>query len=196
MANTKKRAVGVATIDVELVVVRTKAKNGDITEIAVDTANKVEVEPQTEDTDAVKLVKKNKVIAQKLGTSIVTGNQITLTDNVFIPELVKIFQGGTITPNVTDSKYPTYTPPVAGSTDKGEVFEMDIYSAVYDAAGLIDKYEKITYPNCQGLPISMSTEDGTFRVPEYTINSAPKTGEAPYTITYVDALPDFTSTEA
>ena len=73
---------------------------------------------------------------------------------------------------------------------------MDIYSAVYDAAGLIDKYEKITYPNCQGLPISMSTEDGTFRVPEYTINSAPKTGEAPYTITYVDALPDFTSAEA
>ena len=196
MANTKKRAVGVATIDVELVVVRTKAKNGDTTEIAVDTANKVEVEPQTEDTDAVKLVKKNKVIAQKLGTSIVTGNQITLTDNVFIPELVKIFQGGTITPNVEDNKYPTYTPPVAGSTDKGEVFEMDIYSAVYDAAGLIDKYEKITYPNCQGLPISMSTEDGTFRVPEYTINSAPKTGEAPYTITYVDALPDFTSAEA
>lgn len=196
MANTKKRAVGVATIDVELVVVRTKAKNGDTTEIAVDTANKVEVKPQTEDTDAVKLVKKNKVIAQKLGTSIVTGNQITLTDNVFIPELVKIFQGGTITPNVEDNKYPTYTPPVAGSTDKGEVFEMDIYSAVYDAAGLIDKYEKITYPNCQGLPISMSTEDGTFRVPEYTINSAPKTGEAPYTITYVDALPDFTSAEA
>ena len=196
MANTKKRAVGVATIDVEMVVVRTKAKSGDTTEIAVDTANKEEVEPQTEDTDAVKLVKKNKVIAQKLGTSIVTGNQITLTDNVFIPELVKIFQGGTITPNGSDNKYPTYTPPVAGSTDKGEVFEMDIYSAVYDAAGLIDKYEKITYPNCQGLPISMSTEDGTFRVPEYTINSAPKTGEAPYTITYVDALPDFTSAEA
>lgn len=196
MSNTKKRAVGVATIDVELVVVRTKAKNGDTTEIAVDTANKVEVKPQTEDTDAVKLVKKNKVIAQKLGTSIVTGNQITLTDNVFIPELVKIFQGGTITPNEADNKYPTYTPPVAGSTDKGEVFEMDIYSAVYDAAGLIDKYEKITYPNCQGLPISMSIEDGTFRVPEYTINSAPKTGEAPYTITYVDALPDFTAAEA
>lgn len=195
MASTKKRAVGVATIDVELVVVRTKAGNGDTTEIAVDTANKVEVEPQTEDTDAVKLVKKNKVIAQKLGTSIVTGNKITLTDNVFIPELVKIFQGGTITPNSSDSKYPTYTPPVAGSTDKGEVFEMDIYSAVYDAAGLIDKYEKITYPNCQGLPISMSTEDGTFRVPEYTINSAPKTGEAPYKISYEDALPDFTDAE-
>ena len=177
-------------------VFRNEESEGDKDSADKKEADEAEVEPQTEDTDAVKLVKKNKVIAQKLGTSIVTGNQITLTDNVFIPELVKIFQGGTITPNGSDNKYPTYTPPVAGSTDKGEVFEMDIYSAVYDAAGLIDKYEKITYPNCQGLPISMSTEDGTFRVPEYTINSAPKTGEAPYTITYVDALPDFTSAEA
>ena len=41
MPNTKKKAVGIATIDVELVVVRTKASNGDTTEIAVDTANKV-----------------------------------------------------------------------------------------------------------------------------------------------------------
>lgn len=190
MPNTKKKAVGIATIDVELVVVRTTASNGDTTEIAVDTANKVAVEPQTKDTDAVKLVKGNRVIAQKLGKSILTGNTITLTDNVFIPELVKIFQGGTITPG-SDSKYPTYEPPAAGSTDKGEIFELDVYSAVYDAAGLIDKYEKITYPNCQGTPISLSTEDGTFRVPEYTINSAPKTGEKPYKISYEDSLPEF-----
>ena len=54
MPNTKKKAVGIATIDVELVVVRTKASNGETTEIAVDTANKVLVEPQTEETDAVK----------------------------------------------------------------------------------------------------------------------------------------------
>ena len=185
MPNTKKKAVGIATIDVELVVVRTKASNGDTTEIAVDTANKVSVEPQTEDTDAVKLVKGSRVIAQKLGKSI-------LTDNVFIPELVKIFQGGTITPS-DDSKYPSYEPPAAGSTDKGEIFELDVYSAVYDAAGLIDRYEKITYPNCQGTPISLSTEDGTFRVPEYTINSAPKAGEKAYKITYEKTLPDFSN---
>ena len=194
MPNTKKKAVGIATIDVELVVVRTKASNGDTTEIAVDTANKVSVEPQTEDTDAVKLVKGSRVIAQKLGKSILTGNKITLTDNVFIPELVKIFQGGTITPS-DDSKYPSYEPPASGSADKGEIFELDVYSAVYDAAGLIDRYEKITYPNCQGTPISLSTEDGTFRVPEYTINSAPKAGEKPYKITYEKTLPDFSNAE-
>lgn len=192
MPNTKKKAVGIATIDVELVVVRTKASNGDTTEIAVDTANKVSVESQTEDTDAVKLVKGSRVIAQKLGKSILTGNKITLTDNVFIPELVKIFQGGTITPS-DDSKYPSYEPPAAGSTDKGEIFELDVYSAVYNAAGLIERYEKITYPNCQGTPISLSTEDGTFRVPEYTINSAPKTGEKAYKITYEKTLPDFSN---
>ena len=53
------------------------------------------------------------------------------------------------------------------------------------------KYEKITYPNCQGTPITINTEDGVFRLPEYVINSAPKTGEAPYTISYVKSIPTF-----
>ena len=51
-------------------------------------------------------------------------------------------------------------------------------------------YEKITYPNCQGTPVTINTEDDVFRVPEYTINSAPKTGQAPYTIQYVAQLPN------
>lgn len=189
MAMTKKKAAGIPTIDVELVVVRI-GDEVDGTEIAVDTANKVAVEPQIETTDAVKLVKLGKIIAQKPSVTTITGHKLTLTDNVFIPELVKIFQGGTITES-DDSDYPTYEPPVAGSKDKGQVFDLDCYSAVYDAAGLIVKHEKITYPNCQGEPIAISSEDGTFRIPEYTINSAPKTGQAPYKISYVDELPDF-----
>ena len=82
-----------------------------------------------------------------------------------------------------------YTPPVAGSADKGEVFKLNAYSAQYDASGQIVQYEKITYPNCQGVPVAFGSEDGVFRAPEYTINSAPKTGEAPYEINYVAALP-------
>lgn len=192
MAKTQKKAVGIPTIDVSLVVVRTGVVGGDdtnATEIAVDTANKVGVEPQTETTDAIKLVKLGRLIAQKPATTTITGHQITLTDNVFIPELVKILQGGTV-----DGKGDTltYTPPVAGSTDKGQVFELDCYSAQYDASGQIVRYEKITYPNCQGTPVAMSSEDDVFRVPEYTINSAPKEGEAPYKISYVKTLPQFT----
>lgn len=192
MAKTQKKAVGIPTIDVSLVVVRTGVVDGDdtnATEIAVDTANKVGVEPQTETTDAIKLVKLGRLIAQKPATTTITGHQITLTDNVFIPELVKILQGGTVS-GTGDTL--TYTPPVAGSTDKGQVFELDCYSAQYDASGQIVRYEKITYPNCQGTPVAMSSEDDVFRVPEYTINSAPKEGEAPYKISYVKTLPQFT----
>lgn len=182
MAVTKKAANGIPTIDVSLVVVRTTA-----VEIAVDTANKIAVEAQTEESDAIKLVKLGKLIAQKPSTTTITGHTITLTDNVFIPDVVKIFQGGTV--GDSSDGYPTYEPPSAGSTDKGEVFDLDCYSAVYDSSGQIVKYELITYPNCQGTPVALNSEDDVFRLPEYTINSAPKKGQPPYKISYVDALP-------
>lgn len=196
MPKAQKKAVGIPTIDVALVVVRVGMADGDdsnATEIAVDTANKIAVEPQTETTDAIKLVKLGRLIAQKPATTTITGHQITMTDNVFIPELVKILQGGTVE-GTGDTL--TYTPPVAGSTDKGQVFELDCYSAQYDASGQIVRYEKITYPNCQGTPVAMSSEDDVFRVPEYTINSAPKEGEAPYKISYTKTLPQFTDAVA
>lgn len=196
MQKTQKKVVGIPTIDVALVVVRVRTADGDdsnVIEIAVDTANKIAVEPQTETTDAIKLVKLGRLIAQKPATTTITGHQITMTDNVFIPELVKILQGG-IVGGADDTL--TYTPPVAGSTDKGQVFELDCYSAQYDASGQIVRYEKITYPNCQGTPVAMSSEDDVFRVPEYTINSAPKVGEAPYRISYIKTLPQFTDAVA
>lgn len=192
MSRTKKKAVGIPTIDVSLVVVRTGTEDDGL-EIAVDTANKIGVEPQTETTDAVKLVKLGRLLAQKPSETTITGHQITLTDNVFIPELVQIFQGGTIE---GEGDTLVYKPPVAGSAEKGQVFELDAYSAEYDASGQIVKYEKTTYPNCQGTPITINTEDGVFRLPEYVINSAPKTGEAPYTISYVKVLPSFPSSSS
>ena len=192
MPRTKKKAIGIPTIDVALVVVRTGTESNGM-EIAVDTANKIAVEPQTDTVDAIKLVKLGRLLAQKLATTTITGHQITLTDNVFIPELVKILQGGTLTGTGASM---VYTPPVAGSGEKGEVFELDAYSAEYDASGQIVKYEKITYPNCQGIPVSINTEDDVFRVPEYTINSAPKSGEAPYKISYVEQLPTFEGEQA
>lgn len=192
MPRTQKKAVGIPTIDVALVVIRT-GDNNTGTEWAVDTANQIQVEPQTSTTDAIQLVKLGKLLAQKPQTTTITGHQITLTDNVFTPEIVKILQGGSIT---GEGATLVYTPPVAGSGEKGEVFEMDCYSAEYDASGQIVKYEKITYPNCQGTPVTINTEDDVFRIPEYVINSAPKTGEAPYKISYVEELPDFADAES
>ena len=186
MANTvKKSKAEIATIDCCLVTIETT--DG---EFGFDTSNKVAVEPQTEEEEAVKLVVKGILRAQKPAVKTLTGNKITLSDNVFNPELVLVLQGGSIEyDSVETSKIIGYTPPAAGSSDKGKVFKLNCYSAQYDAAGLIVRYEKITYPNCQGSPVAFGSEDGVFRAPEYTIDSAPKTGEAPYKITYVDSLP-------
>ena len=187
----------IPTIDVSLVTIETAAGY----EYGFDTSNQIEVEPQVEETDNVKLVVKGKLRAQKPKESTITGHEITLHDNVFNPELVKTLQGGTVeywqddthttkgtTP--TDYGFAKYTPPVAGSGEKGEIFKLNAYSAIYNAAGVITGYEKTTYPNCQGQPVAFNSEDGTFRAPEYTINSAPDTGEAPYEITWVADLPD------
>ena len=182
-----KKGNEIPTIDVALVTIQT-ANNA--TEIALDTASRIGVTVESETEDAVKLIIKGQLKAQKRAKTTITGNTITLTDNVFNPEVVKVLQGGNITyKNGSSGEITGYTPPVAGSTDKGEVFTLKAYSAIYDAAGLLTGYECISYPNCEGSPIALQSEDNVFRAPEYTINSAPATGEAPYTITYVDELP-------
>jgi len=184
--SVKKSKAGIATIDCSLITIETA--DG---EFGFDTASKIGVEPQVEEEDAVKLVIKGALRAQKPKVSTLTGHEITLTDNVFNPELVLVLQGGVISYDLVDTtKIIGYTPPVAGVSDKGEVFKLNAYSAQYDASGSIVQYERIAYPNCQGVPIAFGSEDGAFRAPEYTISSAPKTAEAPYAITYVDALPE------
>lgn len=183
-----KRGKEIPTIDCVLITAGPITTGGD--EIGLKTASQIAVEVQSQATEAVTLIIKGSLIAQKPEESTITGNQITLTDNVFNPELVLMLQGGSITKD-EEGNITGYTPPVAGSPDKGEIFPLNAYSAIYNAAGIVTGYEKITYPNCQGMPINLSSEDNVFRVNEYVINSMPNTGEPPYTITYIgpDELP-------
>lgn len=185
---TIKRAQAIPTIDCQLVVVRPV---GETTWYALDTATSIGVEPQIETTDAVKLIIKNKLRAQKREGQTITGHTITLTDNVLTPELVQILQGGTITTDSVSGEITGYKPPKVGSDDTGKIFELDTYSAIYGTSGTLLKYEKITYPNCKGNPVAFGAEDNVFRAPQYTITSAPE-GVEPYTISYVDELPTVT----
>lgn len=195
--SAKKSRNEIPTIDVNLVTISTAAGK----EFGFDTANQIEVDVQTEDTEAVRLVVKGRLRAQKPMESTITGHEITLHDNVFNPELVKVLQGGTILyfqdegrttagPEETPFGFAKYTPPVAGSGEKGEIFTLNAYSAIYNAAGVITGYEKTSYPNCQGVPVAFNSEDGTFRAPEYTINSSPDIGEPPYSIDWIKELPE------
>lgn len=263
---TYNKGSEVATIDVELVTVT----DADGNTYGLTTSNKVDITPVTETNDAVKLIVKGVLIAQKPQKVVVTGNTIVLTDNVFNAQLVQILQGGTVTfskkysstsasiaagnhyiavgsgsdveyltfniasavtgsieyNDVTgvlelvvgstrtrksytvtttapgtgtseitvtsaadESHVKSYTPPVTGENVNIEPFIVNCYSAIYNAAGLRMGYEKISYPNCQGVPVTFSSEDDVFRAPEYTINSAPDNGQAPYAIEYVPRLP-------
>lgn len=278
-----QRGTEIPTIDCVLLTVTTSGPTP--TEIAIQTANKVGVEVQEETVEAIKLISKGVLYSQKPESKVITGHKLTITDNIFIPEIMKILQGGTlkyesaeigtgsaglgvsarqstvtttltivaptsasqpltvevdgsditvslatsISSTVTstatlvkaaleadseakalvkvtllgdgsgvmaaaaETVLPTsisgYTPPVQGSPDKGEVFTLNCYSAIYNTAGLIKGYERISYPNCTGAPIAMGSEDGVFRAPEYTINSAPGSGEAPYDLDIIPTLP-------
>ena len=195
MAGTINKASEFATIDVVLVVI-SQTIEGVTTKYGLNTASKIGVEVQTETKDPVKLVVNGRLIAQKHQQVTVTGNKLTLTDNVFTPEIVKILQGGTIKYDQTDvTKIVGYTPPVVGSDTQLAPFEVEAYSARYNAAGQIIGYEQIIYPNCKGEPIALNSENDVFRAPEYTIDSAPTSGQAPYDINYIDSLPEFITTQ-
>ena len=187
-----KKGTEIATIDVALITMQSYEENAD--EIILDTANHIQVEVQSETEDAIKLVVKGRLIAQKGEQVIITGNKITLTDNVFNDEEVLLLQGGTILRDPVTQDFVGYRPPVIGATGdnaKGKIFKLKAYSSIYNAAGVLTGYERITYPNCQGTPIAFESEDGTFRASDYVINSAPAEGESPYEldIVGVDALP-------
>lgn len=189
MPETVKRMTAIATIDCSMIEIILKSVS-----YIMDTASQIQVKTDLEERESVKLVIKDELRAQKRGAKTITGYTITLTDNVFSPELVEALQGGTLEWDTSDpTELLSYTPPVAGEQVTYESFTLNAYSAVYDAAGLLVKYEKTSYPNCQGEPIGFNSEDGAFRVNTYTITSAPKQGEPPYKITYVDELPEPTA---
>lgn len=268
MTDAYQKGNEIATIDVALVTV--EDADGNI--YGLKTSNRVQVNPTTTTNDAIRLIVKGVLIAQKPSKTTVTGNTIVLTDNVFNPILAMVLQGGTVTyskkysstaaqitagshyiavennegeaeyltfnvpsaltsasveyndvsgvleivqganrtrksytvtseqpgtgtsaisvTSATDeSRIKSYTPPITGSTAQIEPFTLRCYSAIYNAAALIVGYERITYRNCQGVPLALSSEDDVFRVPEYTINSAPDSDEPPYEIDYVPRLP-------
>lgn len=183
-----KKATEIATIDVVLVTVKSEEVGAD--EYMLDTASQIKVEPVVEVQDKVPLIIKGVLKAQKPEEETLTGNLITLTDNVFTPELVKMLQGGTIKYDTEDTtKIIGYTPPVVGEKQNLPRFILTAYSACYNEAGEITRYEKCTYPKCKGKPVGFGAEDGVFRVNEYTINSMPEKGTAPYDIDYITTLP-------
>lgn len=181
-----KRGTEMAMIDCCMIVV---TPEGEEKGLAVTSNTKLGVEPLVEVTEAVKLIIKGVLKAQKPEVKTITGHTLTLTDNMTILEFIEVMQGGTLTRNEA-GEITGYTPPVVGEAYKPKKFVLEAYSSQIDQGGNVIKYEKVRYPGCTGQPVGINSEDGVFRLHEYVINSAPGKGEAPYELSYVDELPD------
>ena len=189
-ATTPKKGTEMSMIDCCMIVVTTEEDTP--RSIGITSGVNLGVEAQVETTDAVKLIIKGVLKAQKPEKTTVTGHTLTLTDNQTILELIEILQGGTVTREEDGGKITGYTPPVVGTDYKPVKFTLDAYSSELDEGGNVLQYEKVSYPGCTGQPIGLNSEDDVFRVNEYTINSAPGKGEAPYTLSFVEELPTLT----
>lgn len=190
MAN--KKVTKMALIDVEMV--ELVANNVEQDTYRWKTASNLDAELQISEGEAVELICNGQLIAQKRAKDVVTGSTLTVSDNVFAPEIVKFIQGGEFEVD-EHGNFVSYTAPVAGEEVKLDKFDFNIYTAQRDVAGDIVSYIKVGFPNCSGKPVNIKLENGAFFAPEYTIISAPSTGDAPYTITAVEELPTLTIDE-
>lgn len=180
-----KRGHELGLIDVVLITIQVKEMED---ELALTTSNQITIDPQIETTDAIQLIVKGILISQKRQTDVLTGNTLTIGDNVYNPELIKVVQGGKVEYD-EDGNFKKYTPPVVGEAYSPTPFTLRAYTAQYDASGLIVGYMKTTYPNCTGVPVSFSSQDDVFMTPEYSIISAGGNGEPSYEQEFVKELP-------
>lgn len=190
MAN--KKVTKMALIDVEMVEI--VAHNVEQDTYRWKTASNLDAELNITEGEATELIVNGQLIAQKRAKDVVTGSTLTVTDNVFAPEIVKFIQSGEFEVD-EHGNFVSYTAPSAGEEVKLDKFDFNIYTAQRDVAGDIVSYIKVGFPNCSGKPVNIKLENGAFFAPEYTIISAPSTGDAPYTITAVEELPTLTIDE-
>lgn len=188
MAN--KKVTKMALIDVEMVEI--VAHNLEQDTYRWKTASNLDAELNITEGEATELIVNGQLIAQKRAKDVVTGSTLTVSDNVFVPEIITFIQGGQFEVD-ENGEFISYQGPIAGDEIKTDKFDFNIYTAQRDVAGDIVSYMKVAFPNCSGKPVNIKLENGAFFAPEYTIISAPSTGDAPYTITAVEELPELTT---
>jgi hypothetical protein len=114
MTKTPKRPKAtLATIDCARVEFETSQG---IFSLGTDTITQVQVEPQIDEQPAIPLITKGILRALRKAMSTITGHKLTITDSLFIPELMVILQGGAVVYDTTDTnKIVGYNPPTSGT---------------------------------------------------------------------------------
>lgn len=151
------------------------------------TASEVEVEEVLNEGEEQTLKIKNVLYANRKAEDTLLGHNLTFTDNLMCPELLELFQGGTLTPG--ESGKFTYTPPPIGTKVTKKKFTTNVYTNEVATDGDTGKYIKVSYPACIGTSVPFTFKDGEYYTNEYVIKSRPPKKTVPYTVSLVDALP-------
>ena len=148
MSDTVKKTTGKATIDAAMIVIKTKESTPKI--YGFTSGQKVGVSANIETSDAIKLMIKGTLKAQKPEKKTMTGNTITITDLVTVYEMLPLLNGGELVK--TENEITGYKPPIVGEEVTLTKFDTSIYTAIMDGS-TITGYECVTYPSCTGSPI-------------------------------------------
>ena len=178
------RVVEAALIGVELVVLT----DSDNRKYTFSTATEANAKVKIKEGESVELVIKNVLKGARQYDDVILGVDIEFKDNMFLPEVVGLLQGGVVQMEA-EGRFKKYSAPVAGVPAELKKFTVDIYTAHMDTASNILGYVKLGLPNGKGKPVELPFSDGAFFAPTYTITTRPSTGQPPYTLEYVDTLP-------
>lgn len=155
-----------------------------------ETADKAKVVPEISKGKETTLRIKNKIYANDRTEDIVIGYNLEFQDNMFIPEVFALIDGGTVIYDKTDNtKVIGYEGAEIGTVVKRTLFTLNVYTEEKDQSGETIKYAKFLYKHCKGKPAEFDIEDGKFMVPKFKIESRPKQGEKPVKIDFLDELP-------
>ena len=133
---------------------------------------------------------KNELLATNRFEDIQYGSDINLTQVTFVPEILAIVDGGTVTRESGETgKITKYKGPVAGAPVNRKLFKLKLYVEQKDVSGETQQYVCFTFESCKGKPAAFTFKDGEFITPQYTIMSRIPTGSSPYTMEYMKTLP-------
>lgn len=154
------------------------------------TSDEVSTEEVVSEGEEQTLKVKGEIYANREAKDTVLGYDLTFKDNVMCPELLKVVQGGTIEYESDGKTFKKYTAPPIGQNTSKTNFDIEVFSAEVGTDGDTGRYSKVTFPSCKGKSVPLSFKDGEYYSNEYTIQSRPAKGVAPYTIDVVDTLPN------
>lgn len=134
---------------------------------------------------------KNRIHAQNNTEDIVLGYDLRFVNALMVPEVIALFDGGTLKFDDTDpDKVIGYDAPVMGEVVDRKPFTTHIYAEEKDCNGDTMRYIRFIYPHCKGKPVDYSYQDGEFFAPELEAMSTPKCGESPSSFEILDELPE------